>query len=105
MLTGRQRNIRLACACIALGAVLLGNWPQAGRADEWKDGPDTYNRVCSYCHETGVGPKITGRHLPAAYVQAIVRNGYKAMPAFRPSEIDDRILGELAQYMSNTEDQ
>ena len=66
----------------------------------WKDGAEIYAKVCGYCHEAQVGPQIRGRDLPAAYIHAVVRNGNRAMPAFRPSEIDDESLAKLAEYIS-----
>jgi len=99
MRTLQWRTLGRAGASIGLAALFVGGWIQAGLAGEWRDGTDVYRRVCAYCHETGVGPKILGRHLPPAYVQKTVRNGYRAMPAFRPSEIDDRLLGEVADFV------
>ena len=66
----------------------------------WKDGAEVYAKVCGYCHDAQVGPQIRGRSLPAAYIRTIVRNGHRAMPAFRPSEIDDESLAKLAEYLS-----
>ena len=65
----------------------------------WKDGAEVYAKVCGYCHESNVGPVIRGRDLPVAYIRTIVRNGHRAMPAFRPSEIDDESLAKLAEYI------
>lgn len=68
---------------------------------KWKDGAQVYAKVCSYCHEGGkVGPPILNRELPPAYVRAVVRNGNRAMPAFRSAEIDDESLAKLAEYIS-----
>jgi hypothetical protein len=47
-----------------------------------------------------VGPVIRGRDLPPAYIRSIVRGGLRAMPSFRPSEIDDGSLEKLAEYIS-----
>ena len=66
----------------------------------WNDGAEVYAKVCGYCHDAQVGPQIRGRSLPAAYIRTIVRNGHRAMPAFRPSEIDDESLAKLAEYLS-----
>ena len=66
----------------------------------WKDGAEVYAKVCGYCHDAQVGPQIRGRSLPAAYIRSIVRNGNRAMPAFRSSEIDDESLAKLAEYIS-----
>jgi mono/diheme cytochrome c family protein len=72
--------------------------PGAGFA--WKDGAQVYAKVCGYCHEAQVGPTIRGRALPALYIRSVVRNGLRAMPAFRATEIDDASLEKLADYIS-----
>jgi mono/diheme cytochrome c family protein len=69
----------------------------------WKDGAEIYAKICAYCHEAQVGPQIRNRDLPAAYIRAIVRNGNRAMPAFRASEIDDESLVKLADFISKKE--
>lgn len=61
-----------------------------------------YAQVCARCHETGIGPVITGRNLPPVIYTTIVRSGVNAMPAFRLSDIDDARLQELAQFLSAT---
>ena len=71
----------------------------------WKDGAEIYAKICAYCHEAQVGPQIRHRDLPAAYIRAVVRNGNRAMPAFRPSEIEDESLVKLADFISNKDSQ
>lgn len=71
----------------------------------WKDGAEIYAKICAYCHEAHVGPQIRNRELPAEYIRAVVRNGNRAMPAFRPSEIDDESLIKLADFISKKEAQ
>lgn len=71
-----------------------------GEGFAWKDGAEGYAKVCGYCHESNVGPVIRGRALPAAYTRSVVRNGSRAMPAFRTSEIDDKSLAKVAEYIS-----
>lgn len=71
-----------------------------GTGFAWKDGAEIYAKICAYCHEANVGPQIRNRDLPAVYVRAIVRNGSRAMPAFRSSEIDDESLAKLADFIS-----
>jgi mono/diheme cytochrome c family protein len=68
----------------------------------WKDGAEVYAKVCALCHETSVGPVIRGRGYDPLYIRLIVRNGYRAMPAFRAGEIDDASLEKLAEYISKT---
>ncbi len=59
-----------------------------------------YASTCHYCHDTGVGPILLGRQLPASYVAHRVRNGFNAMPSFKPSEIGVSDLESLAQWIS-----
>ncbi|NML18777.1 c-type cytochrome [Azohydromonas caseinilytica] len=61
-----------------------------------------YAQVCARCHETGIGPVITGRNLPAAFYVTMARSGLNAMPAFRLSDIDDPTLQALGEYLSKT---
>jgi mono/diheme cytochrome c family protein len=61
-----------------------------------------YAQVCARCHETGIGPVITGRGLPAAFYVAMARSGRNAMPAFRLSDIDDPTLQALGEYLAAT---
>ena len=74
--------------------------PAPGATFLWKDGPEVYAKVCSYCHDKQIGPVIRGRSLPSEYISAVVRNGNRAMPAFRASEIDDESLKKVAEYIS-----
>lgn len=69
----------------------------------WRDGADVYSRICQYCHEAGVSPELKGRELTLDYIQPIVRNGFRAMPAFRSSFIDDKSLAALADYLEKSE--
>ncbi|MBX3617254.1 c-type cytochrome [Nitrosomonas sp.] len=71
----------------------------------WKDGAEIYAKICAYCHEAHVGPQIRNRELPSEYIRRVVRNGNRAMPAFRPSEVDDESLIKLADFISKKEAQ
>ena len=59
-----------------------------------------YASTCGYCHGRNVGPVILGRGLPVPAIEAMVRNGLNAMPAFRPSEISDAELAAVAAWVS-----
>ncbi len=74
--------------------------PQTGFT--WKDGAEVYTKICALCHETSVGPILRGRELDPLYIRLIVRNGSRAMPAFRASEIDDHSLEQLSEYVSKS---
>ncbi|HJV28136.1 MAG TPA: cytochrome c [Aromatoleum sp.] len=85
-------------AGIAVAALCVGG---SAEASAWRDGAQVYEKVCSHCHEAGVGPVIRGRSLPAEYVQRVVRYGNRAMPAFRPTEIDDASLADIARLINS----
>jgi 4-cresol dehydrogenase (hydroxylating) cytochrome subunit len=70
-------------------------------AGQWRDGNQVYEKVCSHCHEAGVGPVLRGRSLPPEYIQRVVRHGNRAMPAFRSTEIDDASLAAVARLVSS----
>lgn len=85
-------------ACVALAAAQSA---VAGQ-DALERGERIYTKVCSYCHDEGVGPQILGRQLPASYVEHVVRYGYRAMPAFRSSEIDAQALAGVVEWVSTS---
>lgn len=88
---------RLAACLGAVGAMAAAGGVQAA----WRDGVEAYEKVCRYCHEANVGPALKGRGLPVEYVQRVVRMGNRAMPAFRPTEIDDATLADVARRISS----
>lgn len=89
---------------VMLGAALILGSGQVLAADDsqWQSGDQVYAKVCGHCHEAGVGPTIKGRNLPPSYITAIVRHGFRAMPAFRTSFIDDQALQSVAEYVSTS---
>ncbi len=91
--------IRLLATAAALGAAGHASADSTGK---WQSSQEIYSKVCGYCHEANVGPVITGRNLMPEYVQAIVRNGNRAMPAFRESEIDDAALAGVVKLVSTS---
>lgn len=96
-------SILLASIIMGMGIVAGTAWAgheAAGPDFTWKDGAEVYAKVCALCHETSVGPALRGRELDPLYIRLIVRNGSRAMPAFRASEIDDASLEKLAEYIS-----
>jgi len=94
--------IVLAFVLDAIAQVAPEN-PASAPGVTWKNGAEVYAKICGYCHEGGkVGPVILGRQLPPAYIHAVVRNGNRAMPPFRFSEIDEESLAKLAEYISKS---
>lgn len=100
-----QRSLKkIQGALLLAGALLGGALPgSAGAsASQWRDGAQVYEKICRHCHEMGVGPAIKGRQLPTQYIERVVRFGNRAMPSFRPSEIDDAALGEVARLIGDS---
>jgi mono/diheme cytochrome c family protein len=89
-----MRVLTTVAACVAAGQV------NADSTGKWQSSQEVYNKVCGYCHEANVGPVLTGRNLMPEYITAIVRNGNRAMPAFRESEINDAALAEVAKLVN-----
>lgn len=75
-------------------------WAQA--AGQWRDANHVYSKICGNCHEIGVGPVIKGRNLDPDYYQSVVRHGMRAMPAFRPTDVDDVMLRQVAEMLSKS---
>jgi mono/diheme cytochrome c family protein len=100
---GLAAFLLLAAVLGALGAGVARAQP-AGEtprtAAGWRAGAEVYAKVCRYCHESGVAPVLLGRKLPAPVIAVFVRNGSRAMPAFRSAEIDDAALAQLGEYIS-----
>jgi mono/diheme cytochrome c family protein len=88
--------------CLALPFVLLSANAFAEGDGVWRGGENVYEKICGRCHEIGVGPVIKGRQLPPEYIQAIVRNGFRAMPAFPASYIDDKSLLQVGEYIQKS---
>ena len=103
---------RIAFAVLSSGIIVMSSLMGAMGAGQketpqegftWKDGAEVYTKICALCHETSVGPTLLGRGLDPLYIRLIVRNGSRAMPAFRISEIDDQSLEKLGEYVSKAE--
>lgn len=64
------------------------------------EAPKAYMDRCYFCHEFKVGPMLRGRGLHPDYIKHVLRNGSRAMPAFRQSEVDDQALAQLTTFLS-----
>ncbi|MBM7456633.1 mono/diheme cytochrome c family protein [Oceanisphaera litoralis] len=97
----RSKARSLAVAALALPAALTAFSASASGDGQWKGGEHVYQKVCGHCHETNgeIGPVLAGRGLPPAYISAIVRQGFRAMPAFPASFIDDASLQQVGEYI------
>jgi (+)-pinoresinol hydroxylase len=94
---------------------LLAALPLVAAAQE-PPGKALFNRWCADCHAPGVGhtgtqqlERIRGaklavleqrRDLNVGLIRHVVRNGQVAMAPYRPSEISDAELTELANYLA-----
>lgn len=97
----KLRILAVAGAVAAIG--LSAAEARAQAAGQWKDGAHVYAKICANCHETGVGPVIKGRQdLAPDYYQFVVRNGLRAMPAFRITDIDQPVLKQLSEMLPQT---
>lgn len=90
--------------------------PQADAAGEAGAGQAVFDRHCVHCHgadREAAGTLQLARRLGAdralltereeltpAYIQAVVRNGLKAMPPFPPSDLDDAELEALSELLT-----
>lgn len=80
------------------------------------DGKGLFDLYCIACHGAGPGhpgtmrleerlsadqaPLLNRDNLPSEYVKLVVREGFKLMPPFRPSEITDAQLDLLTAYIT-----
>lgn len=83
------------------------------------DGKALFELYCIACHGAGLGypgtmrlqerlsedqaPLLNRDNLDPEYVKLVVREGFKLMPPFRPTEITDRQLDLLAGYITGEE--
>ena len=82
----------------------------------YPDGKALFELYCIACHGAGPGhpgtqrlgermsadqaPLLQRDNLQPDYVKLVVREGFKLMPPFRPSEIDDAQLDMLTDYVT-----
>lgn len=98
--TGTSRA-RLAAAVVG-GAMLLPGLGWAQAAGQWRDAKQMYAHTCAYCHGAGVAVELRGRGLPPEYIASVIRNGLRAMPAFRPSDFNDADIAALAEMIATS---
>lgn len=99
-----RRQSSLGWAVVIATVVTLGiAFPlrHAEAGAKWQSAAQAYQEICSYCHDTGVGPTLRNHPLAASFVQHVVRHGFNAMPAFHRADIDDHTLHQLATLIAN----
>jgi len=99
--------LRWACLFV-IGACGLSTLASAQQNEPLM--PYTYAMYCHQCHsqEPGVGPlgimdmkDKDGNLMHPEYILGNVRFGFKAMPAFRNSEVSDQEMQEIVTYLKN----
>ncbi len=83
-------------------ALLVAGSASADSTGKWQNSQEIYDKVCAHCHEHNVGPVITGRNLMPDYIKSVVRNGNRAMPAFRETEINEAALAGVIKLVSSS---
>lgn len=90
-------------AAMSCGAVMSAGAQAAG---QWPGPQALFQRTCAYCHDQriakGIGPELMGRQLPVALINAIVRRGAGAMPAFPYAQVGAAELEGLAQWIHDS---
>lgn len=84
-----------AAAWLACGAA------RAQSAGEWGSSKQLWHETCGYCHDDRIAGELRGAGLTPQAIVTAVRNGDKAMPAFTPSQISDKELEQLAQWVTS----
>jgi mono/diheme cytochrome c family protein len=74
----------------------------AGQDSELAHGQRVFMRACHQCHprgETGLGPALNNKYVPAFLIRFQVRNGLGAMPAFPASALSTEELDAVVRYI------
>jgi mono/diheme cytochrome c family protein len=89
----------LACGSARRSEPLVGPLPAHAEA---RLGEGVFMEHCHSCHpggEAGLGPALNDKPLPGWAIEAQVRIGAGAMPAFSDREIDAQSLDALISYL------
>lgn len=84
---------------LAMAVALTASGAAAQSAGQWKDPARVWAASCGYCHGAAA-IELRGRGLPPRVIMRAMRRGMPGMPAFHPSEIDDRELAQFARWLS-----
>ena len=112
----RSRIMPFASACVLLAAASSAMTAEPAATATPNPGKVLFDRWCAECHAPGHGHPGTQqlgwtrgaklavleqrRDLSPELVRYVVRNGLNAMPPYRPTEISDAELGQLAAYLA-----
>ena len=83
-----------------IATVLACPLAHAQSAGEWGSPEQLWRAACRYCHDNGIARELRGAGLSSQAIVTAVRTGPKAMPSFTSSQISDRELEQLAQWVS-----
>jgi 4-cresol dehydrogenase (hydroxylating) cytochrome subunit len=89
-----------SAAAVVVCAMLLPDLGWAQAAGQWRDAKQMYAQTCAYCHGAGVAVELLGSGLPPEYIASVIRNGLRAMPAFRPSDFNDADIAALVEMIT-----
>lgn len=107
--------LALLPVCAQAASPTPGAAPTTAASAQPVPGKLAFDRWCAECHAAGIGhpgsqqlERLRGAKLALlesrpdlepAFIRQVVRHGQNAMPAYRPSEIDDATLEQIAQYL------
>lgn len=104
-----RAEIGLALFCVltaaACGAQQRGEPaapPIEPRTRAEQQGERLFHRFCYQCHpggESGLGPAINDKPLPALAIRQQIRRGVGAMPAFPPDLLTDGQVDAITDYV------
>jgi mono/diheme cytochrome c family protein len=120
-----------AAILILAGAAALAQDPQTPRdaaapapvgtpqpvTRQLRSGEAIYRDRCIYCHDrggwatrvlakrvpAGEAPLIDRKELPADYTRQVVRRGIGSMPAFTPTDLSDREVAIIADWLDKSQ--
>ncbi|WP_082747865.1 c-type cytochrome [Bradyrhizobium macuxiense] len=96
----RTKSVLASAVFLVIAGTTTGAVAQS--AGQWKTPEQIYGSVCAYCHDARIGPTIRGRQLDEGMIVAIVTNGLRQMPAFRPTDFSDDELKALARWLHDS---
>lgn len=94
-----SRGISAVTVAAAVAASLFGAAAHAQSAGEWGSSEQLWRETCRDCHDNGIASELRGAGLTPQAIVTAVRLGPRAMPSFAPSEISDRELEQLAEWV------
>jgi mono/diheme cytochrome c family protein len=111
-----------SCKTLAFAALVLASWAAGASAQDAERGKAKFEHTCAPCHAAGVGddgramlpgtdalrikyqgslPALLEQRtdLNADAIRTFVRRGTWSMPPFRPTEVTERDIQDIAAYL------